>query len=110
MPNTIQDNMQDLVDALDATGLKFAHFGWSKAPSGDYGVYAEEHGVQLRADNSAAERVTQLTVDYFTRDASGTPRETIEDALNACVCAWSLNNVMFENDTGFIHYEWLVQI
>lgn len=103
-------NMQVLVDALNDTRLPFAHFGWSKAPAGDYGVYAEERGANLRADNTGAETATQISVDYFTRDPSGTPRETIEDALNTVQCAWTLNNIMFEDDTGYIHFEWMVQI
>lgn len=103
-------NVQTLFDALENTKLPFAHYGWSKAPTGDYGVYGESGGVYLRADNQSAETATECTVDYFTRDPSGTPRATIEAALNGIQCAWYLNNVLFEDDTGFIHFEWVVEI
>ena len=101
--------LSDLVTALDATKLPFAHFGWSKAPAGDYGVYAEDGANDLNADDLHAEKVTQGTVDYFTRDDSGAPQETIEAALDG-VCAWYLNSVQFEDDTGYIHYEWVFEI
>ena len=101
--------LSDLVTALDATKLPFAHFGWSKAPAGDYGVYAEDGANDLNADDIHAEKVMQGTVDYFTRDDSGAPQATIEAALEG-VCAWYLNSVQFEEDTGYIHYEWVFEI
>lgn len=100
--------LSDLVTALDATKLAFAHFGWSKAPAGDYGVYAEDGANDLNADDVHAEKVTQGTVDYFTRDDSGAPQETIERRVEG-VCAWYLNSVQFEEDTGYIHYEWVFE-
>ena len=101
--------LSDLITALDATKLPFAHFGWSKAPAGDYGVYAEDGANDLNADNLHAEKAVQGTVDYFTRDDSGAPQATIEAALEG-VCAWYLNSVQFEEDTGYIHYEWVFEI
>ena len=101
--------MDELIQALNTTGYKFAHFGWSKAPHGDYGVYAEDGENALEANNVHVESVLQGTVDYFTRDASDTPRTTIEAALNG-VCAWYLNSIQFEDDTGYIHYEWVFEV
>ena len=102
--------MNDLVTALTATGLQFAHFGWSKAPAGDYGVYAEDGANDLIAGNVHRERVIEGTVDYFTRDATLACKATIETALNGCGAAWYLNSVQFENDTGYIHLEWVFQV
>ena len=102
--------MNELETALAATELKFAHFGWSKAPKGDYGVYAEDGANDLIAGNVHAERVIEGTVDYFTRDDSGTPKATIEAALDSVPVAWKLNSIQFENDTGYIHYEWVFQV
>ena len=102
--------LSDLVTALTGTGLKFAHFGWSKHPAGDYGVYAEDAANDLGADNIHAEKVVQGTVDYFTRDDTGAPQTTIEAALEGIPCAWYLNSVQFEDDSGYIHYEWVFEI
>lgn len=98
-----------LITALTGTGYRFEHYGWSKAPAGDYGVYAEDGGNDLEADGLHSEKALTGTVDFFTRDDSSTPRETIEAALEG-VCAWSLNSIQFEPDTGFIHYEWVFEV
>ena len=102
--------MDELKSALSGTGLQFAHFGWSKAPSGDYGVYAEDGANDLIASGKHVERVLQGTVDYFTRDDSGTPKTTIETALDGAAIAWYLNSIQLEEDTGYIHYEWVFEV
>ena len=102
--------ISDLKTALDATGLSFAHFGWSKAPKSDYGVYAEDGANYLRADNASGEKVIEATVDWFTRNPTTEAIQTIEDALDGIPCAWYLNSVQFEQDTGLVHYEWVVQV
>lgn len=98
--------------ALDSTGLPFAHYGWAKNArelAHDYGVWAEDSEDALFADNKHAERMIEGTIDYFTRDPSGAPMATIEAALNTVPIAWYLNSIQFEDDTGYIHYEWVWQ-
>ena len=99
-----------LETALQGTGYAWAHFGWSRAPEGDFGVWGEERGRDLHADNLHAETATVCFASYFTRDDSGEPRRTIERALNALRCPWRLNSIQYEDDTGFIHYEWLITL
>ena len=99
-----------LENALQQTGYRFAHFGWSPAPEGDYGAWSEDSGDDFIANNVHAERGTSYTVDYYTRDASGTARDTIERALHGLRCGWRLDTIMYENDTGYIHYAWRVFI
>jgi hypothetical protein len=101
--------MDELINALAATGYQFAHFGWSKAPAGDYGVYAEDGANDLIAGNKHVEKVLQGTVDYFTRDASGYPKIAIEAALDSVPVAWYLSSIQFEEETGYIHYEWVFE-
>lgn len=107
---------EDLISALNATGLPFAHFAWSSTPSAlavinnDHGVYAEDDEIALYADNKRAEVVTQGTIDYFTRDDSGVPKRDIEAALDAHNVPYRLESIQFENDTGFIHYEWVFEV
>lgn len=98
--------LNELVTALSEAGLKFAHYAWSHEPEGDYGTYAEDSGNDLVCDEIHAETGTDCYLNYFTRDASETPRTTIEGILNSLRIPWYLNTVQYENDTGFIHYEW----
>lgn len=98
-----------LKTALDTTGYKFAHYAWAKAPSGDYGVYAEDDQRSLWGNGHMAEHTTIGTIDYFTRDDTGTPKSTIESVLNGIDISWYLNSIQYENDTGYIHYEWVFE-
>lgn len=103
----------DLIAALTATGYKFAHYGWAKnAPETkrDYGVYGEDDEIALYADNKRAEAVLQGTIDYYTRDDSGTPKSTIETALDSYNIPYRVESIQFENDTGYIHYEWVFEV
>lgn len=105
--------LQTLKDALDATQLPFAHFAWAKGAKellGDHGVYAEDGANDLYGDDKHAEKAVEGTVDYYTRDGSGTPQATIETALNNGQIAWYLNSVDFEPETGYVHYEWVFQV
>lgn len=92
------------------TSYSFAQYGWSRAPEGDYGVVSEDSGEDFIANDVHLERGTAGTVDLFTRDATSAPRDAVEAVLNAAGVCWQLNSVQFEDDTGFIHYEWLVGI
>ena len=127
--------MDELMQALQSTGYEFAHFGWSKAPAGDYGVYAEEGANDLVANGQHVERVIRLTIDYFTRNVdsrvaynarsdgaydttsgvyswfSAHPaKQAIENALDQVHAAWYLNSIQFESDTGYVHFEWVVEV
>ena len=102
--------MTDIKTALTQTGLQFAHYAWSEAPSGDYGTWAEDSGNDFGCDCVHGERGTECWVNYFTRDDSATPRTTIEAAFNTLQVPWYLNTVQYENDTGYIHYEWSVSL
>lgn len=100
--------LDKLKEALEGTGYAFAHFGWSKAPTGDYGVYAEDSGEDLVANDRHIEKGTRCYVHLFTRDDSTAPQKAVESALNGLQMPWYLNTVQFEADTGYIHYEWEV--
>lgn len=103
--------LEQLKAALKETGLPFAHFGWSEAPAGDYGIYAEDGANDFESDGQHSELALTGTVDYFTRDDSGAPKATVEDALRSVWnCVWYMNSVQFEQDTGYIHYEWVFEV
>lgn len=102
--------MDELIAALTETEYSFAHFGWSKAPSGDYGVYAEDDQLALYADNKPVEKVLQGTIDYFTRDDTGTPQTVIEAALEKYRVPYRMESIQFEPDSGYIHCEWVFEV
>ena len=99
--------LEALKTALDSTRLSFAYAAWSKAPSGDYGVYTPDGANDLEADDTHAEQAITGTVDYFTRTDGTAVKAAIETALDTVVgLAWRLESVQYESDTGYLHFEW----
>lgn len=98
--------MNELLSALTTEGLQVALYAWDRPPTGDYGVLQLASGKDFVADGVHVERGTQGYLEYFTRDPSGTPRTAIETVLNK-LCSWYLNSVQYEQDTHYVHYEWV---
>jgi len=99
------------VNALKATGFPVAHFGWEKErlPAGDYIVFAEDGANDFMAGGRHAERATEGTVDLFTRNYAPDAASSVEQALQGLTgVAWSLNSIQFEEDTRYVHFEWVV--
>lgn len=101
--------MDELVNALTATGYPFAHYAWSKAPDGDYGTYSEYAENDLWADGSAQDNTLVCLVNFYTRDDTDTPRKRIQAAFGAADASWELDNVAFESESGLIHYTWTLE-
>lgn len=102
--------MHKLEAALQATGIPTAYFGWSHAPAGDYIAWGEDYARDFVSNGIHAERGTRCFVSLFTRDGSGATRRTVENALNGLRCPWRLSMGRYENDSGYIHFEWRVSI
>lgn len=99
--------MNKLETALTATGIPFAHFGFVNAPQDAYMVYAENMVDSLRTGGHQAETITHGTLDLFTRDDTQLQRNRIETELNKIDgFAFQLESIQYEDETGFIHYEW----
>lgn len=105
----------ELGAALNAIqgGPEFAHFAWSSAPAGDYGVYAEDDMPSFEANDRVAERTVHAYVNLFTRDDTWTVASKIEDCFadlqDVETFAWSVNTIQYEDKTKFIHIEWEVE-
>lgn len=108
--------MSDLGEGLNSLkpNLRFAHFAWSSAPQGDYGVYAEDSKPQFEGDDRNLEFLTHGYVSLFTRDDSGATQELVENYFQSLqeteVFAWQVNTIIYENISKFIHIEWEVEL
>lgn len=104
------------LNALTVNGqaLRFARYGWSSAPTGDYGVYAEDGEDVFYDDNRHGERLTEGTIDWFTRSIDSGAKEAIEEYLDELrsseTFAWYLNSVEYENATRYLHFEWVFRL
>lgn len=96
--------------ALESTGIPFSHYGWDKAPNGDYGVWAEDSAHHLYSDNHVESQTTQGTIDLFTLTDDKEKANLIQTVLNGLEISWYLNSVQYESDTRYLHYEWVFEV
>lgn len=96
--------------ALLSTSENVGHYeAMKKEPP--YIVWAEDGaGDTVFANNRLQNQAISGTVDLFTRNRDGDP---LIDAISAAldgVCAWRLNSVQYEDDTGLLHVEWAWEV
>lgn len=75
-----------------------------------YIVWAEDgEGNSGHADNKK-NQVIQGTIDYFTKDDADPAVEEIQEALELYEISYKLNSVQYEDETEYIHYEWIWEV
>ena len=102
--------LSDLRDALlEVVPDVFHYEAWAKPNK--YIVWAEDTELDsLNADDQKEEQVIQGTIDYFTKIEYDTNVKLIQEKLNSTEISWRLNSIQYEEDTKFIHYEWLFEL
>lgn len=61
----------------------------------------------VEADNFKNEQAIQGTIDLFTKTEFDTNVDSIQTALKTAKISFYLNSVQYEQETDFIHYEWV---
>lgn len=106
MLSSLETVMNALLTVTDNVGHYTA---WDD--SDRYIVWAEDSEVEaLNTDNYKSGQTIEGTIDYFTKTEDDPNIEAIPNALNAARIGWSLNSVQYEDETRFIHYEWLFRV
>lgn len=104
----------DLISALNATGIPFAEGEWLEADElrQDYGVYALDGRRDMISDGKHSEKMLEGTVDLFCRSSRGDDKaDLIEAALDSIGCPWRLEyGPHYEEETGYTHYEWVFDV
>lgn len=104
----------DLISALNATGIQFAEGEWLEADElrEDYGVYALDGRRDMISDGRHSEIMLEGTVDLFCRSSRGDDKaDLIEAALDSIGCPWRLEyGPHYEEETGYTHYEWVFNV
>lgn len=102
--------LTDLRDLLLTVGPPVFHF-FATGQTGNYIVWAEDgEAGAVHTDNQKAEQVIQGTIDYFTKTEFDPAVDQIQEKLNSVDIAWRLNSIQHEQDTGYIHYEWVFEV
>lgn len=103
-------NLQTVKDALLTVGVPVSHYTAIKKPD-KYIVWAEDsQGESLWADGCMVGQVIQGTIDYFTRTENDPNVEKIQQALTGADISFRMNSIQHEDDTRYIHYEWVWEV
>lgn len=102
--------LDELRDALLDVTTAVYHFHAHKPPR-KYIVWAEDGaGDTVFGNGRMQNQAITGAVDLFTDDPEDTGLfEGVQAALDG-VCAWRLNSVQYEDDTGLTHYEWVWEV
>ena len=95
---------------VSISGLSVGHY-FNTLKTGDYCVWAEDtEGSSLHDDNIKDVQTVQGTIDFFTKTENNTLVDSIQNALNTAGIYFYLNSVQYEDETEYIHYEWVFEV
>ena len=87
-------------------------FHYVSAPNAipPYIVWAEDGDSDLMSDDHHSERALTGTIDFYTKQESDPIKDAIEQALESGGVAWYFNSFQYENETGLLHFEWVLSV
>jgi hypothetical protein len=96
--------------ALLTVGVPVTHYTASKQPN-KYIVWAEDgQADSLWTDGRIQEQAIQGTIDYFTKTENDPNVDRIQNALDDADISFRLNSIQYEDETKYIHYEWVFEV
>lgn len=102
--------LNNLKDLLLSIGPPVFHY-FASGQTGNYIVWAEDNQADaVHSDGKMRVQVIEGTIDYFTKKEFDETVIDIQKTLNDAGISWRLSSVQREEDTGYIHYEWVFQI
>lgn len=99
-----------LMNYLNAfTDIPFVELAWSHSPDDKYGVVTLDNQIALDADaDPVSEKMLTGFVDVFVKKPKDLSTVSdVESALKRLGIWFAMNSVQFEDDTGYVHYEWI---
>lgn len=96
----------ELKNALLSVGVPVGHYAVHKQTE-QYIVWAEDsQSGGVWSDDGTNLQTIQGTVDYYTKTEYDANVERIQAVMDEVV-SWRLNSIQHEDDTGYIHWEWV---
>lgn len=97
-------------NALLTVSKNVGHYQALKATA-PYIVWAEDgQSDTVWANNRMLGQVIQGTIDLYTKKENDPLFQAVQKALNAAEISFRLNSVQHEDDTGYIHFEWVFEV
>lgn len=102
-------NLDEIKNLLLSVTLNVFH-QWADTDADEYIVWAEDsEAAAVHADNRKELQVLDVTVDVFTREEYPDIIKRLQNAFNEAELPFELLSIQYEQDTGYTHYEYLVQ-
>ena len=101
--------LKDVKDALTAIHDRVYRYSAPPNAKAPYLVWGDDGANYLFADGRHIETAVTGTVDLYTKDEDDQLIDSVENALGSTECAWYLNSVQYEEETGLIHREWVFE-
>lgn len=96
--------------ALLTVSEKVGHYEWI-GNDPQYLVWTEDSGSNaLHGDNMLLHKAIQGTIDLYVKEGQEPWTEQVEQALNDAKVSFGLNSIQFEEQTGYVHYEWVFEV
>lgn len=101
--------LKEIRDFLLGITLNTYHYkAWQKDDT--YIVWAEDTEFDaVHGDNRKVKQILDVTIDVFTKDEYNPIIEQLQEAFNDRGIPFELLSIQYEDDTGYIHYEYLIQ-
>ena len=102
-------NLDEIKKLLLSVTLNTYH-QWADTDADEYIVWAEDSEAgAVHADNRKELQILDVTVDVFTKEEYPDIINRLQNAFNDAELPFELLSVQYEQDTGYTHYEYLVQ-
>lgn len=94
-------------DVLIPLGVPVNHYTAAEKPD-NYIVWSEDSQYNsVWGDNHMTNQAIEGTIHYFTRTEYDPVADAIMDVLNDAEISFRLNSIQYEDETGYIHIEWV---
>ncbi|MEA4876024.1 hypothetical protein [Anaerorhabdus sp.] len=104
------NKLDKLIEALTSVTDKVYHFQKNGHDNEQYLVWSEEYIRNSYAKDEVIHQVIVGTIDFFTKTEFDPMVSDIEKALKSASICYRMNSIQNEDETGFIHYEWVFEI
>ena len=106
----MRSKLKTIKDTLMKVSNNVGHYE-VKDKTDKYIVWAEDaEGSSVEGDNRKINQSIQGTIDYYTKDDMDETVDKIQAELTAACISFYLNSVQYEEETEFIHYEWVFEV
>jgi hypothetical protein len=107
----LEDAFLPVKEACLATKISTFHYFKSSKSLDHYFVWSESlEDSSAHSDNEKTDCILEGTVDFFHKLENDPAFDLIQMEFNKRNIDFYLNSTQYENETGFIHHEWVVKV